>query len=419
MTGASPRTIALITKLETTNLGNEALSSELIRMSDDHSPQWQTLVLGRPRGLERFRSLDELPDAPDRAVAWFDDQVDALLRAYRLHRPWAQVARHLPTASPREPRVLVPGKRDLRTRGRLLASKLSSGRAWPRPASAPYFRRLAILESVDAVAYSGAGEVVDQPVLLRQLLELGAVANMGKPLFPVNQSVEVRDPRLLAILVHVYRRARRIVVRGNASRRLLIESGIDESMVGLAPDTAFHAAVPRAARATPTRRAAIAVNGVFGADLDGWTAVAAHLASRGYRVSFVSNDPWYDLEIAQQLRERVALTIEPPISNYGRYIDSLADFDLVVSNRLHTAVFAMLAGVPVVPVEGNVGKTTDIFGTFGYPLPVTQTAPGWERDACAAVDRAEDEAEALRALIPSRCAELRDRSRENVAWAGA
>jgi len=56
--------------------------------------------------------------------------------------------------------------------------------------------------------------------------------------------------------------------------------------------------------------------------------------------------------------------------DYEELISKIADFELVVTDRYHATIFAMLAGTPVVPIDSNTFKTRGLMDLAEYPLPV-------------------------------------------------
>lgn len=67
----------------------------------------------------------------------------------------------------------------------------------------------------------------------------------------------------------------------------------------------------------------------------------------------------------------------------------LGEFELVVSNRLHTCILTLAADTPVLPIEPSILKMTGLFGTFEYPISVINPSddPEWSRTAIHELDR--------------------------------
>lgn len=354
----------LITKLDTTNLGNEVLSVELAALGVERG----LTVIGRPQDLHRYR-IDRLPSDPGAAMATFLAWADALSAAL-------SVVRLLPFRS-RKPVAPV-----VRTRGE---SHVDAGNrrrrlAWVRiaeslPFGPRYLQRLHVLRSAQVVVYSGAGEVGEYAPFLRQALELEVLLRFGVRVHGVNQSVVTETPRMDAILAHVYRRFTSVVVRGERSRAKLLGLGLSGDRITVAPDTAWRARRVEVER-QPGLHVGITVNG-FSADLETWTRIARALKEFGARVTFLTSDPGYDLAPGRLLVERAGIELAPQAVNAEAYRSLLGQMDLVISERLHTAVLAVVQGVPVIPIERGVHKTTEVFEYFGQGVEVVMPTPGW------------------------------------------
>ncbi len=77
-----PRCITVITNLNTTNVGNQALSSVLMGMVRDVYSDCDVRFLGRSTGLERY-SMDQLRRPDAKAITIFDQWADLEVDKYR------------------------------------------------------------------------------------------------------------------------------------------------------------------------------------------------------------------------------------------------------------------------------------------------------------------------------------------------
>ena len=73
--------VFLVTKLKTTNLGNQALSMELIKLFEEEVGKENLYVGGRPLGLFGY-SIDKLKSSSD-PVRLFESWADAVVKKYR------------------------------------------------------------------------------------------------------------------------------------------------------------------------------------------------------------------------------------------------------------------------------------------------------------------------------------------------
>ena len=102
---------------------------------------------------------------------------------------------------------------------------------------------------------------------------------------------------------------------------------------------------------------------------------------------------------------------------YLGYAQKLAEFDYVISARLHTNVIALAVRVPVITIEGKVWKTKELFEQLEYPLPTADSSePGWEATVNAAIDEIENGQVDFLTYFGDRLEKHEARTRENVSW---
>jgi len=251
------------------------------------------------------------------------------------------------------------------------------------------------------VIFNPAGEInrsaasFDQ--VLRQLVELLVAKALGARVAVINHTIELEDPRALAVLRHCYRRFDHIVVRDPGSADLVTTDNAD-CRVTMAPDLAFLAGGapggPTAAgdgtgRAADRRMVGLAVNQADPSRAGpGWAQVVRHLESHGRRVRFVSNALRQDRTVAAGLVRDRAIEMMRPTDDYGDYVAMLGELELVISSRLHTCIFALCAGTPVIPIEPFAHKVSAFFGTLDYPLAAIRSdEPGWPTRVEGAIDQ--------------------------------
>jgi len=83
-----------------------------------------------------------------------------------------------------------------------------------------------------------------------------------------------------------------------------------------------------------------------------------------------------------------------------------AGFDLVVATRMHAAILALCAGVPVLPVAYEF-KTVELFTALGLGDYVQSIESLTGEQLCRAADRMLTDRSALRATLPARVARAR------------
>ncbi|MEO5967793.1 MAG: polysaccharide pyruvyl transferase family protein, partial [Ferruginibacter sp.] len=230
--------VFLITKLKTTNIGNQALSHEIINIFKEKVGAENLIVGGRPLNLFNF-SMKEIMSSknPEGLLDMWADQVIKKYKSekhsykYKPEINWVSLDT-LDSAVMR----FEPIKKLLRP----LKAKLKKYSLYNKN----YEHRLNQINSSDILVYSGAGEVGVYNVFLRQMLEIRIAQKLGKKTAAVNQSVVIEDDTFKKLLLHVYGKMDKIVVRGESSKAALIKTGIDPNIFEIAPDTAIMTSSP-------------------------------------------------------------------------------------------------------------------------------------------------------------------------------
>jgi polysaccharide pyruvyl transferase WcaK-like protein len=265
------------------------------------------------------------------------------------------------------------------------------------------------VRSADEIVYSGAGEVGDYDAFLRQALVLEIAFRSGVPFSIVNHSMVITSPALLSVAAPIYLRARRIVVRGSISRTRLLEMGVAESRIVVAPDTAWRTiAVPREERERSARpRIAVVINALAEPEGTSWLSVLPRLAQRGELV-FTTTDAYHDHTLAERLARRFGGTYDgPPLSAHDAML-VLSRVDVVVSSRLHACVLAVLCGTPAIAVERGGHKTIESFELARVGVPVIPpSAEDFDARIAAAVEDALVAPESRRVKLLHRAQDLR------------
>lgn len=301
------------------------------------------------------------------------------------------------------------------------------------------------LASADAVVSAGGTFYVEHYPIRRRAAELLAARSLGTPTFLYTQSLgpftRSANRRLMR---RVVAGAERAFVRDRRSFEHLVELGIEPDRLTVRPDAAFVLARPvgeaeaasaavaaPAAGAPPSRRVlsrvAISVRSWrhFGErdQEEGLAryrlavaAAARALAEGGAEVTFLSTCQGIDAYWADDSRFARRLVEEHLPDVAGVRVDSafrrpealreeLRGFDLVVATRMHAAILALCAGVPVVPIAYEF-KTRELFAQLGMDALVTDIGTITPEGLLAAVEEAAGSLDALRTRIVAAIAEL-------------
>jgi len=255
--------------------------------------------------------------------------------------------------------------------------------------------RIDELAAADLVCSVGGTYLVENYWLGPMLFDFGVVRRLGLPLVLLTQSMgPFRKPSVRRAVRQVVEDARLVLLRDEASRRNVASLGVEGPRVRVGADLAFALAEPETLRTARTAtwpdrpRVAVSVRewpyfetvpaeegmARYRASV---AATVAHLVrDHGAEVVFVSTcqgNPAYrydDAAVAaaiaktlpDDVRARVAVD-----SDYHRpeeMLDLLGGFDLVLATRMHVAILALSAGVPVLPIAYEF-KTQALFDRLG------------------------------------------------------
>ncbi|HEY6180361.1 MAG TPA: polysaccharide pyruvyl transferase family protein, partial [Kofleriaceae bacterium] len=264
-----------------------------------------------------------------------------------------------------------------------------------------YRRRLAACQRAQLVVVNPAGEFFpDDPApALYHLLDVFVAHKLGRPAAIVNHTLDVTDPTLRRLIPRIYRELALVGFRDDKSVAAFRDMGGDLGNVLVTPDLALMTRRP--AKRSPERgRVALAVHAPAASWIDRstpWLDVITGLRGKGFDVVLVSNEMPADQGFFAMVQQRAQVSVAGAGLAYDRYCELLGTFDFVVSSRMHTSILAMVAGTPVIPVEGPSFKISGLFAELGFAQPVIQsTQPGWTdqvieaalrmrngRDACA------------------------------------
>jgi polysaccharide pyruvyl transferase WcaK-like protein len=378
--------IFLITKLKTTNVGNQALSEEIIKLFVAEGGKGNLYVSGRPMGLDGYtpRRL-RLNTDPVAAIEKWSDAIVAAFRK-RAGKPseFTAKADHVKLLNSHENLRFEGLKARLRPLKRLL-SRL-------KPFNEIYLERLKKIQAADILIYSGAGEVGDNNVFLRQLVEIRVAQKLGKKTAVVNQSVVLKTPIFQQLTAHVYGKLDRIIVRGSTSKKNLMEYGVPEHLFQLAPDSALLTGPvvnETFSKLISPGKETVGINLTprVQYDLKKMGEVIQQLKSYQYNVVFVTNEPFEDNAVAVKLEQTFGIPFVHAYWNYQEYAALLGRFKFLISTRLHSNVLALVANTPIIPIEGNVFKTTELMQQLQYPITVLNTAAGWEEKLLIEVNK--------------------------------
>ena len=282
-------------------------------------------------------------------------------------------------------------------------------------------RRLTgLIESADVVCFLGGGLIADHlwAYMPSFLFELYLAKRLGRRVVAVSESVAVADPLVSEAAGHVHRMLDFHLVREPLSRERLLALGVPEDRMAVCPDFAFAAAAdPAGATCDPLPPGSVAliIRGDRHVDTESWRQLVRHLSASGRQVFAVSTCSAHDAKAMRQIAAGAPLRLAPASRDFRDIVAGLKGCDLVVTDRFHGAILALLAGTPVLPLESNTFKMRGLFQMFDYPADVVPPLGGasCERVAAAA-DRLMSNLPAARAAVAAARATLAGRVREGA-----
>lgn len=401
--------VFLVTKLKTTNLGNQALSMELIKLFEESIGKENLHVAGRPLGLFGY-SIKALRSSSD-PVKLFEAWADAVIKKYK---PISSTSNAFTS---KVNRFSLTGHESLKVeKFKVLLRPIKRAIDKLFLFNKQYASRLDTINAADYFVYSGAGEVSDNHVFLRQLLEIRIAQKLGKKTGAVNQSVVVRDEAFKKIVRLVYGNMNYVVVRGNISRDTIIAAGVNGKNVTIAPDTAIR---------TNPDITGIKKNGKVGINFTpfikfDWTDVETIINKlKAYKreIVFVTNEPLGDVPIIEKFRSDYGIDVLETSADYVDFAKKVSAFEYLVGARLHANVMALAVNVPVVAIEGLVWKTKELFDQFEYPLPsVNVNEKGWVDSVLDSIDKIEKGKVDFKNYFTNVLVKHKHDVKNNVAW---
>lgn len=272
------------------------------------------------------------------------------------------------------------------TAGRALLPFVPSvGRALLPPQGREHLDRLA---AARAAISTGGTYLVEHYPLRRRLESIDVPARLGVPTYLYTQSLgPFRDPGNARRVSDTLGRVRRIFLRDERSRRHLVDIGVDPGGLSVHPDAAF--ALAGSVAPAPERPVRVAVS------VRHWahhrtrspeagqrayrSAVAAtvrRLVRGGASVTFLSTcqgQPDYrtdDARYAQRIVEEElsgvsGVRVDGTFRTPEALVAELRGYHAAVATRMHFAILALCAGVPVAPIAYEF-KTAELFEGLGW-----------------------------------------------------
>lgn len=422
--------VLVITKFRGVNIGNQGLTVELIDALSELTNGVACKYVGRSSGLNAFtlNTLKRDKNPLDRFENWAKSLCDSVKQSENENRDGTGEWQDDPELARRRTEVFraetTTGRLDPVRRRIFKPAKIMVNRYLRRSRS--YAARLNAIKLADVVIYNGAGELGEHDLFVHQMLQLRVAQLMGKKVVPINQSVQLRDPMSLQIVGRVYSNADSIYVRGEPSKQRLIENGVDVNRIHIAPDLVYGTSRPeqthvdrvRAEEGLGERSVGLCLTDQRAESVGEWKFLIDHLRNSGREPVFVSNSPNPDIAVGRRLEREFGVRVATPRYDYLDFAALLANFEFVISSRLHTCILSNVTGVPAIPIDSRSRKLSETYDFLpAYPLKTVNVyEDGWQDVLKQQLEALAGGGDTIRAAVRDATESAAKSSMANVSW---
>jgi polysaccharide pyruvyl transferase WcaK-like protein len=214
------------------------------------------------------------------------------------------------------------------------------------------------------------------------MFEVFLAKKLGKKCVAVNENVAVTEPLAFNLVKFVYKMVDLHITREPLSKEVLIKMGIDPNKITVSADSAF--AVDISYRedvqslikkeGVEEGSVGVVIRGDRNVDYESWAKVISHVQKKyGSKIFCLFTCKSYDEHVFKKLSKRCSLHILSEYYDYPILIHIMSNFDFVITDRYHGAVFAILSNTPLIPIDADTFKTRGLFTLFDYPIEVLNT----------------------------------------------
>ena len=280
-----------------------------------------------------------------------------------------------------------------------------------------YTERAKTLKQADWLVYSGAGEVGDNIVFLRQLVEIRVAQKLGLKTAAVNQSVVIKTDVFKKLVGHVYGNMSKIVIRGIITRDNLISYGVPASVIEVAPDSAINASFKTSTAPRNNNLVGINLTPRIKITEEEIGKVIQHIQSLGKKLVFITNEPFEDSKVSPIFTDKFKVEFVRNFASYHEYMQQLAACDFVISARLHTNILSLDTHTPIIPIEGNVFKSTELLSQLQYPVKTLNSQDeGWVNDLIKEITNVHEKRYDFNAYFTTIFPTHQQAVKRNAAW---
>jgi len=245
------------------------------------------------------------------------------------------------------------------------------------------YRLVSQIKSADIVV-SNAHFLADHLIFYLPLgmFEVFLAKKLGKKVITVNQTVSVTGPLAFSITSFVYKMVDMHITRDPISKNVLIKMGVDDDRIVVSADSAFAIDISDGKdvksliekEGIQKGSVAVIIRGDRDVHYESWMKVISHIQEKyGREVFYLFTCKSHDEHVFKKLAKICRLHKLSKYYDYPILIQIMRNFDFVITDRYHGAIFAILSNTPVIPVDAQTFKTKGLFMQFDYPIEVLNT----------------------------------------------
>lgn len=232
------------------------------------------------------------------------------------------------------------------------------------------------VKKADLIVFNGGGLIADHLIhyLPSLMFEIYIAKKLNKKIITVNQTVSVKNPLAKQIVSHTYKDLDFHTVREPLSKQNLISMGIKENQILSTCDSAFNIKLDQIQVKEYIQKGDICIclRGDLKTDINAWSDIIKYIKQKHKRnIFFIHTCKSHDEKIYNSLAKRSPIKKLKKDYDYLEIINILSNFDLIITDRYHGSIFAILSNTPVVPVTSTTFKTQGLFSLFDYPIPIS------------------------------------------------
>ena len=225
----------------------------------------------------------------------------------------------------------------------------------------PINKLLKQLFLADLVIFNCGGLLADHlgHYLPGRLFELYLAKKLGRVVIAANHTVSLTKPGHIQLAGPILSELDFHLVREPFSERALQSMGVASSKIRVTEDAAFAAPnIPTLPKRRIREGIGFMIRGDRKVNFDIWTELLSRAKQKfDANVFYLQGCRKHDARVYRHLAKGVDLANDKSFIEYPDLIEAISELRLLLTDRYHGMVFAMLAGTPYLPVQSTTHKT--------------------------------------------------------------